>query len=1352
MESHSVFSLITRLCEIFLESEGLKDSGNSRVVLLKKLRTTSYGLLLKPLEKDFSDDPHESFVSAVSAHIRNRIELVENNSEEFDKCVDHLWSETSKRPYLASVVYFLSKVHNENFSLGVESQKLHIGTGGSWIPKQYQLYHPSSFILPKLEDYAGRETNFLCSSSIPAFLPNQAALLPPLGLQLNFGRKKEENQRRGSTNQLMTFMRHTKNAGEGYNYQVEDEGYVSHGATPLGVSPGGWCGMPWDDIGILDNSYEKKEVHHTWETLGEALPARELPSLMEAGPKALNCQLKIQECMILTMEPTLWAPPKHPTSWHSFFQQIMYLIIGVESECFTFNKKSDAFELLSGTWVEGLSHEALSLYSKDFLVMGTCFRRMTSVLEQPLYQDSVDGVVQLAIWRSIKTYLNLYSGACMVVMHNLLKQNSLSFLLVKSKIRVLQLQIIGLARAFGKWGGSVSIPNGVGALGHLHRHASGAQKKELVYLLRYILNSACRSYFNLLEKWVYNGEVVDEDDFFVTFRKEYINHRSRRYWTRAFSVNPALVPEFLCGLESLLLRCGKSVHFLKLCDPKNAVLEESLNLEILKAKEEADQDEVIVQGTPMEEMRSVVHTNVDSSDKRSNNNLIQDLQDNSAVFEEETITPQNLTTENPSDDAVLTTAGSPKEEDSSKDLEPLSASTSSKEEERFNAVRETIIEEYLLYSEAAEKRQKRAEWRKRRLQLRTNKKSPSESYQTQTELQPTLSQDVVELIAPETPLTQLNTEDTPSATVQSEFQTERVADVEKFSPAPVDSENSVKGASHIPGSSPPNTLSRADTSSAISRRSEEEINGEEMEDFDQSGGNSNGSSEKPNNLPSITVSIDSPEISSLENVVPRADSAQINAAVKSDAGQDPVQGEEALVCGGSDDVGDCVETNDKTSDTAGSDSNGELFLNLMSFPLASELVSPRRTPLKKVEGLFSYPEKAVATAEEESIQAGEAEQLDWPFRPVLVSLIDHSRKVDKALLRWLLVDKGLASHLHSLRSYFFLLDGEFGRRLSEDLFSAMRPKPGKKPSVECLNAVTLNSILSHALASSTHAISDPNASLLTITLRALPAQASAFEQLSSIQMVYDAPWPVNVVLTDEALSKYSRVLDLLLRLKYASWALEDVFMNMRIMDPLKGDKQALPGGWSSPPEAFLKSPQYRALHIYRHQMLNLIRSVQSYITAEVLQASGKKLEEAINHATCLDEFYSEHVSYVKRILFECLLNKRAETISTILNDILKLIMKFHWSSCSRSWIIHRDPVNSENFTVVHPNYSVLTRIHSAFQDMTDFLLKYAWRLANHGYQAHLSTLLLMVNANNYYKLESGCEGSGKDSEVSGPPG
>lgn len=125
--------------------------------------------------------------------------------------------------------------------------------------------------------------------------------------------------------------------------------------------------------------------------------------------------------------------------------------------------------------------------------------------------------------------------------------------------------------------------------------------------------------------------------------------------------------------------------------------------------------------------------------------------------------------------------------------------------------------------------------------------------------------------------------------------------------------------------------------------------------------------------------------------------------------------------------------------------------------------------------------------------------------------------VNSALLKFFLQGEELLSHLHSLRSYFFLLDGDFGSNMTSMLFERMyqvtRP-------VDLLNCVTLNSILSKALMRP-----DPNIDRLSFGVKYVPPRFSFSSPLllDCIMLQYKVSWPLNVIFTDAALRKYGDV-------------------------------------------------------------------------------------------------------------------------------------------------------------------------------------------------------------------------------------
>lgn len=125
--------------------------------------------------------------------------------------------------------------------------------------------------------------------------------------------------------------------------------------------------------------------------------------------------------------------------------------------------------------------------------------------------------------------------------------------------------------------------------------------------------------------------------------------------------------------------------------------------------------------------------------------------------------------------------------------------------------------------------------------------------------------------------------------------------------------------------------------------------------------------------------------------------------------------------------------------------------------------------------------------------------------------------VNSALLKFFLQGEDLLSHLQSLRSYFFLLDGHFGSNMTSMLFERMYQADHP---VDLLNSVTLNSILSKGLMRP-----DPNIDRLSFGVKYIPPRFSFSSplMLDCIMLHYKVAWPINIIFTDAALRKYDDV-------------------------------------------------------------------------------------------------------------------------------------------------------------------------------------------------------------------------------------
>jgi len=328
---------------------------------------------------------------------------------------------------------------------------------------------------------------------------------------------------------------------------------------------------------------------------------------------------------------------------------------------------------------------------------------------------------------------------------------------------------------------------------------------------------------------------------------------------------------------------------------------------------------------------------------------------------------------------------------------------------------------------------------------------------------------------------------------------------------------------------------------------------------------------------------------------------------------------------------------------------------------------------------------------------------------ILKPLRVQARLADSALLTHILVDCGLTLHLAALRSFLFLGDGEFGRQLVLSLchLGGALQKPGEVaaqlhshlsmggPAPRMLSPTSLNRVLDCAVAGS----QDPLARLLTFNLD-LPASHKGLG-IPGLSLTYLAPWPVNIVLTQEALAQYSAVLDFMLELRLAATSLELDW----VTEKLEG-RQGRKGG----------ERKTHRIALMRHEMTNFLRNLAGYVAAQVLEVSWCELQDCLRtKVTCLDDLIHQHERYLHRVLFRCLLNSKAAPVMKIITDIFGTITRF-------SSLAGQGGEAWEELEKLYRSFSVYSR----------FLYSVVGKLSARGYQSHLQDLVLRLNFNGFY--------------------
>ncbi|XP_023443061.2 gamma-tubulin complex component 6 isoform X2 [Dasypus novemcinctus] len=330
---------------------------------------------------------------------------------------------------------------------------------------------------------------------------------------------------------------------------------------------------------------------------------------------------------------------------------------------------------------------------------------------------------------------------------------------------------------------------------------------------------------------------------------------------------------------------------------------------------------------------------------------------------------------------------------------------------------------------------------------------------------------------------------------------------------------------------------------------------------------------------------------------------------------------------------------------------------------------------------------------------------------ITVPLAAHVSLVNKAVVDYFFVELRLETHFEALRHFLLMEDGEFAQSLSDLLFEKLGA--GQTPG-ELLSPLVLTSVLAKALQCSLHGDS-PLAASLSFALKHLPEAfaPNAPDVLSCLELRYKVDWPLNIVITERCLSKYSGIFSFLLQLKLMMWTLKDVCFHLK--------RTALLGQASS-------SAQFRQLQLFKHEMQHFVKVIQGYVATQILHVSWCEFRNRLAAVGDLEELHRAHADYLSKALFRGLLTEKAAPVMSIIHSVFSLILKFRSQLISQAWAPGTGPRGAE-----HPNFALMQQSYSAFKYYSHFLFKVVTKLVNRGYQPHLEDFLLRINFNSYYQ-------------------
>uniref|UniRef100_A0A182R2X0 Gamma-tubulin complex component 6 n=1 Tax=Anopheles funestus TaxID=62324 RepID=A0A182R2X0_ANOFN len=339
---------------------------------------------------------------------------------------------------------------------------------------------------------------------------------------------------------------------------------------------------------------------------------------------------------------------------------------------------------------------------------------------------------------------------------------------------------------------------------------------------------------------------------------------------------------------------------------------------------------------------------------------------------------------------------------------------------------------------------------------------------------------------------------------------------------------------------------------------------------------------------------------------------------------------------------------------------------------------------------------------------------------LVIPLKAHMEIVNNEILKMYLYDLDILGHFESLRNYFLLMDGEFSTHICDNLFN--RLETVRTPE-ELLNYQTLHSILDGALYSS-NAGTDQNANRLSFIVCQVPEKFDLYSPnvFSMLNLSYRVEWPLNLIFSMETIEQYTNVFKYLVKVRRVSYVLEDSFQLLKEASKRLG-------------KPLLHSPQYARVQLIRHKLSHLVNALKNYITSSALHASWEAFREDLQDSTeTMEDLFRKHRTYLKRVIFLCLLNRRSIEFYNNIEQIFRVVLRFYRHLRSKEWRLQEPPVAGTNGMqyYVHPRYRQILEDELDFEKLIKYTIFLGNKMYDHGYQKEISEFLHVININGYY--------------------
>ncbi|XP_076680374.1 gamma-tubulin complex component 6 isoform X2 [Andrena cerasifolii] len=331
----------------------------------------------------------------------------------------------------------------------------------------------------------------------------------------------------------------------------------------------------WSQVDGNNTDATALEDYRTWECFGEVLPAAKESTFVTDTPAAAIYLAKVKQMNslpLLSGNVMDAIPLLEQVSTKKFVNDIESMLIGIESDTFEYTHTT-GFSLRKGISVYGACSESLENICQEAVNWGNCFKFLTHFVQPKERNGKLiqEGLIYKAMCANIKELLLYYQAALLRIFSRHDKKERLLETLRKVRpVAVLIAKVAKLCELYKENGCAFREGNTI--LTRIYNEAIKVTDPKVALVFYSLLKACCEVYFRFLQKWMFEG-ICDDiyGEFMIQVRPQYLRNRSQRFWTKSFSVCNEAVPGFLTDLAESILQCGKTVRLLRICDTKNPV-------------------------------------------------------------------------------------------------------------------------------------------------------------------------------------------------------------------------------------------------------------------------------------------------------------------------------------------------------------------------------------------------------------------------------------------------------------------------------------------------------------------------------------------------------------------------------------------------------------------------------------------------------------------------------------------------------------------------------------------------------------------------------------------------------------